>query len=209
MKDIEYACTACEVQLEAAKTLPSSYLRQVFESEEAKKWERKRLGEVCEFSNGKFIRREEIKAQGIYPVYGANGLIGFADRILLDKSVIIVGRVGSCGEINKSSGPAWITDNTIVLAPLKDLDFDFLYLALKTLKFEELRAASVQPLITQSDLKAALISVPCLSEQKRIADELNDKIASVEKLKADIEKQLETIKALSQAIFRKAFRGEL
>jgi len=47
MQEVERARTACEKQLEAVKALPSAYLREVFESEEAKKWERKRLGEVC------------------------------------------------------------------------------------------------------------------------------------------------------------------
>ncbi|MEO0005564.1 MAG: restriction endonuclease subunit S, partial [candidate division WOR-3 bacterium] len=46
MDEVEKARTACEKQLEAVKALPSAYLRQVFESEEAKKWERKKLGEV-------------------------------------------------------------------------------------------------------------------------------------------------------------------
>ncbi|MFV1951558.1 MAG: restriction endonuclease subunit S [Nitrospinota bacterium] len=48
MQEAERARTACEKQHESVKVLPSAYLREVFESEEAKKWERKRLGEVCE-----------------------------------------------------------------------------------------------------------------------------------------------------------------
>lgn len=48
MQEVERARTACEKQLEAVRALPSAYLREVFESEEAKKWERKKLGEVLE-----------------------------------------------------------------------------------------------------------------------------------------------------------------
>ena len=55
MQEVERARTACEKQLEAAKALHAAYLREVFESEESKKWEKKRLGEVCEFNSGKFI----------------------------------------------------------------------------------------------------------------------------------------------------------
>jgi type I restriction enzyme S subunit len=164
---------------------------------------------VCEFSNGKFIRKEDVKPQGTYPVYGANGRIGYTDKYLIDKSVMIIGRVGSCGEINRSSGSAWITDNTIILAPLNNLDFDFLYFTLKTLNFQEIRAASVQPLITQGDLKAAQIPLPSLPEQKRIASELQAKIEEAGRLTASIEKQLEAINALPQAILKKAFSGEL
>jgi len=50
---------------------------------------------------------------------------------------------------------------------------------------------------------------PTEDEQKRIASELKKKMSQAEKLKAAIEKQLEAINALPQAILRKAFSGEL
>jgi type I restriction enzyme S subunit len=53
MKEAEHAYTTCGARLEAAKALPQAYLRQVFESGEAKNWERWRLGEIAvEFVNG-------------------------------------------------------------------------------------------------------------------------------------------------------------
>ena len=48
-----------------------------------------------------------------------------------------------------------------------------------------------------------------IAAQQRIALELKDKMAYAEKLKANVGKQMETIKALPQAILRKAFSGEL
>ena len=50
LQEVKHARTACEKQLEAAKAIPAAYLRQVFEGEEAKKWERKRLGEMCQIN---------------------------------------------------------------------------------------------------------------------------------------------------------------
>ena len=47
MAAVERARTASEAQLAAAKALPAAYLRVVFESEEARGWPRRRLGEVC------------------------------------------------------------------------------------------------------------------------------------------------------------------
>jgi len=209
LQEVERAQTACKKQLEAAKLLPSAYLREVFESEEAKKWMRKRLGEVCEFGSGKFIQKEKVKNKGAYPVYGANGIIGFTEEKLFDKEMIVIGRVGSCGVVNKTLGPAWITDNTIILQHVNQTTFDFLYWVLKSLKLEETKAASVQPLITQKDLKSILIPLPPIDLQRRIAADLTEKMAYVEKLCTAIENQLEAINALPQVILRKAFRGEL
>jgi len=209
LQEVERAQTACKKQFEAVKLLPSAYLREVFESKEAKKWERKRLGEVCEFGSGKFIQKEKVKNKGAYPVYGANGIIGFTEEKLFDKEMIVIGRVGSCGVVNKTLGPAWITDNTIILQHVNQTTFDFLYWVLKSLKLEETKAASVQPLITQKDLKSILIPLPPIDLQRRIAADLTEKMAYVEKLRTAIEKQLEAINALPQVILRKAFRGEL
>src|SRR5262249_42410310 len=46
MKTVEQARAAVEEQLKAAHLLTNALLRSVFESEEAQKWERKKLGEL-------------------------------------------------------------------------------------------------------------------------------------------------------------------
>lgn len=58
-------------------------------------------------------------------------------------------------------------------------------------------------------LKSFLFPLPLPKEQKRIAPQLKDQVDYIKKLKADIEKQIETIKASPQDILRKAFSGEL
>ncbi len=52
MEEVERARKACETQFEAAKALPQAYLRQDFEREEAKRWERRKLGAVSKIVNG-------------------------------------------------------------------------------------------------------------------------------------------------------------
>ncbi len=49
---------------------------------------------------------------------------------------------------------------------------------------------------------------PPLSEQNRIATVLNEQMASAERLRNDIEKQLHEINALPAALLRRAFNGE-
>jgi len=53
------------------------------------------------------------------------------------------------------------------------------------------------------------IPIPPLTTQQRIASGLTEKITYAENLKAAIEKQLDAMKALPQAILRNAFSGEL
>ena len=47
MDAVEHARKSAEEQLEAAATLTDAYLREIFESKEAKKWPRKVFGEIA------------------------------------------------------------------------------------------------------------------------------------------------------------------
>ena len=48
---MERARAAAEAQLEAAKALPAAYLRDVFEGDQARKWDSCRLGDLIERYN--------------------------------------------------------------------------------------------------------------------------------------------------------------
>jgi len=65
------------------------------------------------------------------------------------------------------------------------------------------------PLLKLSAISKISIPLPSLKIQQRIASELKEKMFYVDKFRAGIEKQLETINALPQAILRKTFIGEL
>lgn len=63
--------------------------------------------------------------------------------------------------------------------------------------------------ISRSNLENLEIPLPSLSIQQHTAAKLKEKMSHIEKLCTAIEKQLEAINALPQAILSKAFRGEL
>lgn len=58
-------------------------------------------------------------------------------------------------------------------------------------------------------IRALKIPCPTLSEQRRIAGILNEKMAVVERARKAAEEELETINALPAALLRRAFAGEL
>ena len=55
MVAVERARAAAEAQLAAARELPGAYLREVFESEDAKEWAWKRLRDVCTVHPGQHV----------------------------------------------------------------------------------------------------------------------------------------------------------
>ncbi len=240
MQQVERARNACEKQLEAAKALPSAYLREVFESEEAKKWERKRLGEVCEVEKGKTPKEHHYATDGVriikYRDIMDNGKInwkgGFRSfvsreytqdlKVLHPNSTLIgadahdpcsIGKkIAFVESIPKEVGECYYSGELIAINVRNEKMIDHYWPFLWFRSGDGYR--TIQRYVEGVHLnkgQAILMPIPLppLSEQRRIASYLREKMAYVEKLITSIEKQLEAINALPQAILRKAFRGEL
>jgi type I restriction enzyme S subunit len=234
MKEVERARTACEARLEAAKALPKAYLRQVFESEEAKKWERRRLGELFDVQQG--VAMSPYRREGVSPrpfLRTLNILWGRVDLSTLDKMDFTDEEVSELslkpgdllvcegGEVGRTAIWRGEMDTCLHqnhvhrLRKLSDSVMPEFYMYWMQAAFQVFQSYSgaesktTIPNLSGNRLKSFMFPLPPAEEQKRIASELKDRMAGVDKLKADIEKQLGNIKALPQAILRKAFRGEL
>lgn len=232
--EVERARAACEAQLEAARTLLPAYLRQVFESEEAKKWERRRLGELGFVCDGNWILAENFRPSGVRLLQVGN--IGMGQFIEENKRFISKERAEELhctyvlpGDVLVSRMPEPIgracivpllpyecitaVDCTIVRVNKEVFDSQFLVYRLNSpdilATVASAASGATRQRISRKNLEKVELLIPSLTEQKRIATELKDKITNAEKLKLAIEEQLDAIKALPQAILRKAFRGEL
>ena len=80
---------------------------------------------------------------------------------------------------------------------------------LKSLNLPKLNKAAAVPGLNRNDVYNLSISLPPLSEQKRIAAILNDRMADIARARVAAEAQLEAVNQLPSAILRKAFNGEL
>lgn len=213
MAAVEKARKLAEEQLQAAKTLPAAYLREVFESEKAKNWQLIKLGEICNLYQPETISMQQMTAQpGQFKVFGANGVIGsYAKYNHEDSEVLITCRGATCGSVNISEPKCWITGNSMVVKPYDTSIRDkiFLYWALKITDFTKAIAGAAQPQITRRSLSPVEIPLPPLSEQKRIVKILNEQMTAVEKARKEAEEQLSIIEVMPSALLRKAFMGEL
>jgi len=189
-------------------------------------WKWVRLGEVCEFLDGMRIPVNDAERQKrilgkeqseLYPYYGANGQIGWIDGYLFDEELVLLAEDGGFfGSSEKPiayrvSGKCWVNNHAHVLRAKRGIvDVDWLYFSL-AIRPDVIQFVSgtTRPKLNQKQAILIPIPLPPLREQHRIATYLKEKMAYVEKLKVSIEKQLEAINALPQAILRKAFRGEL
>jgi len=153
--------------------LTISIIRLVFEASK-RQWQNESLRSLIELSNGKSMTKSRMTLDGDYPVYGANGVIGRTNEALINTATITIGRVGSCGEINKTDDLAWVSDNAMwVSNRAENLDFDYLYFALKSLNLTSGMKIAAMPSISQENVFRENIPLPSLAEQKQIALFLN------------------------------------
>jgi len=153
------------------------------------KWEMVELGEVCEIYQPKTITSKEIKSEGKYKVFGANGVIGYYDKYNHeDSEVLITCRGATCGTLNLSEPNSWITGNAMVIKPKDDLlSKQFLFYILKNSNLKSVISGSAQPQITRTSLSPLEIPFPPLSVQKEIVEQIEVKQNAIDHAKAIIQ----------------------
>ena len=164
-------------------------------------WEEKRLGEVANCYQPKTLSQEDLSGSG-FPVYGANGLIGYHFEYNHEyQEVTVTCRGSTCGEVSLIPSRSWITGNAMVVTPKTIyLDKRFLFYALDISRLEYLITGSGQPQIT-SDIKTHKLTIPGNPEQQKIAEFLtgiDDKIKAVAN---QIDQAAEFKKGLLQKMF--------
>ncbi len=138
-------------------------------------WEILHLGEIFKLTSGKTKPSElfdEHVDEYIYPVYGGNGIIGFAKEFNSEGENILIGRVGEyCGITRFLNEKCWITDNALYSKDfLIDIDAKFLVYKLQLDDLSKLRNKGGQPLISQGPISLNKVCIPrSLPEQKAIA----------------------------------------
>ena len=157
------------------------------------------LGQHLKFSNGKTSPNRTDT--GFYPVYGANGIIGYSSEYNSDENTIIIGRVGSyCGSVHFSDKKCWVTDNAISARSMNLKESIFWFYYLKSLNLNSMRVGSGQPLLNQTILKS--ISLPDLNINKIKVGEI---LLSFDQ-KIDLNTQInQTLEQIAQALFKSWF----
>lgn len=122
-------------------------------------WEIGKLKDLIKITSGK---RPKIKADNKtetfrIPIIGASGIMGYTSDTLYDKKIIVTGRVGTLGKVQKIDYPCWMSDNSLVI---QSEYYEYIYEILVSMDFSTLNVGSTQPLITQTTIKDLNIIIP-------------------------------------------------
>ena len=176
-------------------------------------WEVKRLGEICtNFNSGITITSKDIHDDGLYPVYGGNGLRGYANTYTHDGDYILIGRQGAlCGNINYVEGKNYISEHAIAVKTNENMQW--LKYKLVNWNLNRFSESSAQPGLSVEKLVRYKLSIPTRFEQNKIAGILSLWDTAISKQTALIEKLTLRKRGLMQQLLTgkkrlKGFSGE-
>ncbi len=172
-----------------------------------KGWEYKKLPEISE--NLDCLRKPVTKknrTSGIYPYYGASGIVDYVDDFLFNEDLLCISEDGANLLMRtypiafSISGKVWVNNHAHVLrfknmATQKYVEYFF-----SGLKLDEYITGAAQPKLTQKALNNIIIHIPIsIDEQQRIVSYLDAAFAKIDAMKANAENALKEAKALFQA----------
>ena len=176
-----------------------------------KHWEIKKLGEVCGIVYGKGLPVKELKTSG-FPVFGANGVIGFNDKYLFEEPQVLIScRGAASGKINLSPPKCYVTNNSLVLdiKHKNELDRNYLFYALSIAKKTKLVTGTAQPQVTINNAVELDICYPPLSEQHAIVAKIEELLSELDNGKQQLLTAQQQLKVYRQSLLKWAFEGKL
>jgi type I restriction enzyme S subunit len=122
-------------------------------------WEVGVLGDIISISSGKRPKKKskEPYEEFVIPLIGASSTMGYVKEYNYFEPIIIIGRVGTHGVVQRFKDKVWASDNTLVI---KSEYYEYVHQLLGLIDYASLNRGSTQPLITQTDIKNVRILIP-------------------------------------------------
>jgi len=172
-----------------------------------KGWSVKFLSEIVDISSGKRPNEKSKSATLEYniPCYGASKIDYYVKEALIEKPILLTGRVGTLGIIHRVYSPCFPSDNTLILLPKDYLFFEFIYFNLKQIDFQSYNRGTSQPLITQTDLKKIKIIIP----NQHLLKSFNTNVKEFFKKINQNDSQIDMVTKTRDALLPKLMSGEI
>lgn len=136
-------------------------------------WLEVNLGQVLSLEYGSALSKRHRNSSGSIPVVGSNGITDTHTKPIVTAPGIVVGRKGSAGKVSWIESDFWPIDTSFYVRPLVPVEVRWLFYVLHFLKLERLAIGDLVPVLIRNDAYQLKISLPTLSEQRKIVEILD------------------------------------
>ena len=122
-------------------------------------WSQGTLSDIADITSGKRppFKSSEKTDTAVIPLVGAASVMGYTTEANHTDKILVIGRVGTHGVVQRFNSPCWTSDNTLVIT--SDL-YEYTFQILQRIDYHAMNRGSTQPLITQGDMNKVLILIP-------------------------------------------------
>lgn len=122
-------------------------------------WRYQELSAIADIASGKRppVKSEVCNQETPISIVGAASVMGFTSKANHTDKILVTGRVGTHGVIQRFNTPCWTSDNTLVITSPY---YEFTNQILHRIDYSSMNRGSTQPLITQGDMKKVVVLVP-------------------------------------------------
>ena len=151
-----------------------------------------RLSECLECSSST-LQESNVCKNGTYPVYGANGIVGYLDNYNTEKEAVYIIKDGSgVGTVSYVTGKCSATGTLNTLQAKEGYSLQYLYYMLKVFNFEPYKTGMAIPHIYFKDYGKAKIFCPSYTEQlkyARLLSAIDNKLSAEQSILTDLSLQ--------------------
>lgn len=172
-------------------------------------WRVKRLKDILiDLKSGEGFSANDLEDEAAFEVFGGNGVLGYINKFNFDGRAIVIGRVGAkCGNINIIEGKKWISDNALFCYTHQH--YEFVYYLLEAMNLNQYSNQNAQPLITGTIVRYLKFALPPKEEQLQIANRLQQRTDTFDKLIKNTESQILKLQELRKIKIYEAVTGKL
>ena len=148
---------------------------------------------------------------GCVPIYGGNGINGYCSTPNVEKTTIVIGRVGfNCGSVHFVKEKAWVTDNAFITTIIgKGYTEEFLLYLLEQLNLKKYANSTAQPVISGAKIYPITVPLPPYAEQQRIVNAIKISLSLINIVENGKEELQTSIKRAKSKVLDLAIHGKL
>jgi len=158
-------------------------------------WDVKPLVDVATLQRGKDLPKQK-QIPGPYPIVGSSGILGYHNESVCAGLGVVTGRSGSIGKLTYVEEDYWPHNTGLYVKDFHDNNPKFIYYLLHLLDFKKYATGVSVPTLNRNFIHSALLSLPPISTQQKIASILSavdEKIEAEENKKKALEELFKTL----------------
>ena len=132
------------------------------------------------------------REKGIYPYYGASGIVDYVSDFLIDDTVLLISEDGANLKSRTypiaftATGKIWVNNHAHILKFENEATHKLVELYLNQTDISQFITGQAQPKLNQKNLNSIKIPFPTIKEQKKIVDQITILENEISKLEVEI-----------------------